>query len=65
MVVVIIIMIVELSQNKGGDNMAKLKITGFKTFGVKKLAKVVDNEELKIFNVFGFGFWIIKGGCKI
>ena len=38
----------------------QVKITGFKTFGVKKLAKVVDSEELKIFNVFGFGLWIIK-----
>lgn len=38
----------------------KIKITNHKTFGKKALAKVIHDNKLILFNVFGFGFWIIK-----
>lgn len=41
-----------------------IKITNHNTFGVKKLKKVIDCKELTLFNIFGFGFWIVKNGAK-
>lgn len=38
----------------------KIKITGFKTFGKKALATVANSRDLKLFNIFGFGLWIIR-----
>ena len=43
--------------------MIKIKITGYNTFGVKRFTKVADCKELKLYNIFGFGFWIIKNGA--
>ena len=42
----------------------RFKITGFKTFGVKKFLKVADTKELTLYNVFGFGLWFIKNGYE-
>lgn len=38
----------------------KIKITGHKTFGVKQFKKVAATKELTLYNIYGFGFWIIR-----
>lgn len=43
--------------------MVKLRISGFKTFGVKRLRVVANTKELFLLNLFGFGIWIIKNGA--
>lgn len=40
----------------------KVKITGFRTFGKKRFARVANEKNIKLYNVFGFGVWFIKEG---
>ncbi len=37
-----------------------IKITPYRTFGVKQFKIIVNNEDLLLVNLFGFGLWILK-----
>lgn len=38
-----------------------IRITGFNSFGKKRFEKFFDGEKrFSVYNVFGFGVWIIK-----
>lgn len=37
-----------------------IKITPYRTFGVKQFKTIVNNDDLLLVNVFGFGLWILK-----
>ena len=37
-----------------------IKITPYKTFGVKQFKTIVNNDDLLLVNVFGYGLWILK-----
>lgn len=44
----------------------RIMITNSHTFGVKRFHKVMTTREgLIVYNVFGFGLWIKKGGVRI
>lgn len=40
--------------------MKRIEITGYHTFGIKNFKKICEDERLTLYNVFGFGLWIIK-----
>jgi hypothetical protein len=42
----------------------KVKLTGYTTFGVKKFMKIADTKNLTLFNLFGFGLWILRNGAE-
>ena len=37
-----------------------IKITPYRTFGVKKLTVIVNDQDLLLVNLFGFGLWVLK-----
>lgn len=38
----------------------KIRITSYKTFGVKKFMVIANDDNFALYNVFGFGLWIAK-----
>lgn len=40
--------------------MNALRITPYKTFRVKKIKVIINDRDLLLVNVLGFGFWVLK-----
>lgn len=37
-----------------------IKITPYRTFGVKQFKIIVNDQNLLLVNLFGFGLWVLK-----
>lgn len=43
----------------------RIKITPYRTFGKKTIKTIVNNWDLTLINVFGFGLWVLRSDRAI
>ena len=62
---------IRTNRSKGALLVVELKngrqyvLTPFKTFGKKRIKKVINDKAVIVYNLLGFGFWICSKNYNV